>query len=89
MIILGPSFWNRQETHVLRYRQGLPSRYAFPPCVEGQWPLWCTGRVKLNLILQTVSTSLSPIAINRLLTYLGGGGKGAIVRPRLGFSFCS
>lgn len=30
---------------------------------------------------QTLSTFLSPIAINGLLTYLGQGGKDAIVRP--------
>ncbi|KAF9645156.1 hypothetical protein BDM02DRAFT_3189933 [Thelephora ganbajun] len=33
------------------------------------------------LALKTASTFLSPIAINGLLTYLGEGGKGAIVRP--------
>ena len=30
---------------------------------------------------QTVSSFLSPIAVNRLLTYLGEGGKDAVVRP--------
>ena len=35
----------------------------------------------LTRSLQTVSNFLSPIAINGLLTYLGEGGKGAVVRP--------
>jgi len=37
--------------------------------------------VELKSILQSVLTLLSPVAINRLLTYLGDGGKDAVVRP--------
>ena len=39
------------------------------------------NEMRLKPIFQTVSNFLSPIAINRLLTYLGEGGKDALVRP--------
>ena len=39
------------------------------------------NEVGLKQNFQTVSNFLSPIAINRLLTYLGEGGKDALVRP--------
>ena len=36
---------------------------------------------RLTPIFQSLSSFLSPIAINGLLTYLGEGGKDAVIRP--------
>ena len=77
-------FWGHQEASVLWSYEGIRSRVHWPvftPCIAGQCSSSGTDGVRVKPILQTVSNFLGPLAINRLLTYLGNGGKDALIRP--------
>jgi len=54
----------------------------YPPRCKGNGPRLELYRAVLSEFFpQAILNFLSPLSINRLLTYLGDGGKDAVVRP--------
>lgn len=77
------SWLSRQHMYkldpVVRKERGLKPHHLFVGIAQTFWKDYLV--LMAMLVLRTIADFLAPIGINRLLTYLASGGKGATTRP--------